>query len=1066
MRKLLLIAGLFLLSAHLFAQQRTVTGRVTDEKGGPVFGASITIKGTKAGTSSSSDGGFSIAVPAGAKKLTVSGVGFETQELEIAGLQNLNVVMKPQNKNLEEVLVVGYGVKTVRENTGSVSKVKGEKLANEPVQSIDQALAGKTAGVQITLGSGVLADRTAIRVRGINSISSSSQPLVVIDGIPQNANTYNLNGFNSGNGTRFDPLQLINPDDIESIDVLKDAGAAVIYGSRASNGVIVITTKRGRKGTTKVSFDSKAGWASARKVPSLLNADQFITITNEKGSNRFGAGSPAAGMAKTSDVDGDGKNDNTNWMDVLYRTAQSYDNSISFSGGADRLSVYGSARYLSQEGITIGNKLTTGQARLNMDFTPKTWFKSGLQLSYAKTLNQGVLSDGYIAGTTISGWQAEPNVSPYDPKNPTGYNLTANGLLGNGNNVTTIGGVNYLPGASYYLNLLPQIYLQRNNNTAQDLRANIYGTVTPIAGLSLTSKFGIQYLTNFEDQYSSPLVNGLGYSYGGLEQEQRREYDQWNWQNYASYDKTFAGVHKIGVVAGTEYQKNTYFAQYTGAGNFTDPFYNHIVDGAYTNTQPGTTTLLDNTGGNLSANGLMSYFGRLNYTYAGKYFIEGSFRRDGYSAFGVNRQFGNFPSVSAGWEMTKEDFMQGIHWLDYLKIRGSYGQVGNSGNINDYASLNLYAGATYTSLNGLAITQAGNADLRWETSKKTDFGFDATILKGKVNITADYFKNNINGLILAAPILYTVGVPTSSINTNIGGMYNRGVELTVGSTVVSNKDFTWTTSINFTRIWNKVTGLIPNNNNADIVFGQSVASVGKRLGTFYLPVWAGVDPATGNPRWFAKDGSVKQYNYGAPTTSLWTDGKGTAVAALSGSDYVYQKRSGLPTFYGGWDNTFSYKGFDLNVSITYQGGNYIYNSSKAGMMTNQFSNNYSDILRRWTTAGQQTDVPKLWLGSDNTGNQASTRWLEKGDFIRFRTITVGYTVPKKLLNRIGFDNIRVYAQAFNPFVITKYSGLDPDVSTSGTTQNSSTTNGNIQVGVDSRATPQPKIFTVGLNLGF
>jgi len=199
---------------------------------------------------------------------------------------------------------------------------------------------------------------------------------------------------------------------------------------------------------------------------------------------------------------------------------------------------------------------------------------------------------------------------------------------------------------------------------------------------------------------------------------------------------------------------------------------------------------------------------------------------------------------------------------------------------------------------------------------------------------------------------------------------------------------------------------------------------------------------------------------------LWTDGKCTAVAALSGSDYVYQKRSGLPTFYGGWDNTFSYKGFDLNVSITYQGGNYIYNSSKAGMMTNQFSNNYSDILRRWTTAGQQTDVPKLWLGSDNTGNQASTRWLEKGDFIRFRTITVGYTVPKKLLNRIGFDNIRVYAQAFNPFVITKYSGLDPDVSTSGTTQNSSTTHGNIQVGVDSRATTQPKIFTVGLNLGF
>lgn len=1061
MRKLLFFAAFLLLSVQLLAQQRTITGKITDEKGAPIFGVSVLVKGTTTGTTTGADGTYTLTVPANAKKLVISGIGLETDEVGIAGNSTANLVMKSSNKNLEEVLVVGYGVKTIRENTGSIAKVKGEKIAAEPSVSIDQALAGKTAGVQITLGSGVLADRTAIRVRGINSISAGSQPLIVVDGIPQNTVT-NLNGFNGGNGTRFDPMQLINPVDIESIDVLKDAGAASIYGSRASNGVIIITTKKGRKGTTKVSFDSKASWASARKLPSLLNADQFMTITNEKGSNRFGAGSAAASMAKSSDVDGDGKPDNTNWMDVIYRTAQTYDNGISFSGGADKLSIYGSARYLSQEGITIGNKLTTGQARLNMDFNPKTWFKSGLQVSYSKTLNQGVLTDGYIAGTTISGWQSEPNVSPYNPANATGYNLTANGLLGNGNNVTTIGGVNYLPSASYYVNALPQINLGRNNNTAQDLRANIYGELQPISGLRLTSKFGIQYLTNFEDQYSSPLVNGLGYSYGGLVQEQNQEYDQWNWQNYASYDKTIAGVHKIGAVAGTEYQKNTYFYQYTGANNFTDPFFTHIVDGAYTNTQPGTTTLLDNTGGNLRSNGLISYFGRLNYSYAGKYSIEGSFRRDGYSAFGVGKQYGNFPGVSVGWEVTKENFIENLNlkWLDYLKVRGSYGEVGNSAGLADYAALTLYSGASYTSLNGLAISQAGNANLRWESAKKTDVGFDATIIHKLINITADYFNNNIDGMILSAPVLYSVGIPNSSISTNIGGMRNRGFELTVSTTPVATKDFTWTTSINFTRIWNKVTGLVPSNNNADIVSGVAVASVGKKLGTFYLPVWAGVDPASGNPRWFAKDGSIKQYNYGATGANLWTNDKGTPVAALSGSDYVYQKRSGLPTFYGGWENTFSYKGFDLGISIQYQGGNYVYNSSKAGMMTNQFSNNYTDILRRWTTPGQVTDVPKLWLGSDNTGNQTSTRWLEKADYIRFRTITLGYTVPKKVLNRIGFDNIRIYGQAFNPFVITKYKGLDPEVSTAGTTQS------NIQIGVDSRATPQSKIFTVGLNLGF
>lgn len=1060
MRKLLFLSAFFLLSLQLLAQQRTITGKVIDEKGNPVFGATVIIKGSSSGTTTGADGTFSIATSAKAKTLTISGIGWELQDIDIAGKSTINATLKTANKDLQEVLVVGYGVKTIRENTGSISKVAGSKVSAEPVQSFEQALAGKTAGVQIGLGSGVLADRTAIRIRGINSISSSAQPLVVVDGIPLNSNVTNLNGFNGGNGTRFDPLALINPDDIESIDVLKDAGSSVLYGSRASNGVILITTKRGHRGTMKVSVDSKVSWAHASKLPPLLNADQFTTITNEKGANRFGAGSAYASMAKSSDINGDGKPDNTNWNNVIYRTGRTTDNSVSFSGGADKLTVFGSARYLSQEGITIGNKLTSGQTRLNMDFSPRAWFKSGVQLSYNKTLNQGILSDGYIAGTTISGWQAPPNVSPYDPTNPTGYNLTANGLLGNGNNVTTIGGVSYLPSTSYYLNVLPQINLQRNNNTAQDLRANIYGELQPIPGLKFTSKFGIQYLTNLEDQYSSPIVNGLGLSYGGLLQEQNQEYDQWTWQNYANYDKTIAGEHKIGIVAGTEYQKNSYFNQYTGAGNFTDAFFTHVVDGAYTNTIPGSTTLLDNTGGNLRSSGLISYFGQLNYSYAGKYFVEGAIRRDGYSGFGVNNRFGNFPSVSLGWELTKEKFMQDIRWLDYLKVRGSYGTVGNSRGVAEYAALTLYGGAAYTSLNGLGITQAGNANLKWESAKKTNIGFDATFLKGKLSVTADYFKNNIDGLILAAPTLYTVGIPNSSITTNIGGMYNKGFELTINTTPVSMKDFTWTSSINVTRIWNKVTGLVPSNNNADIVSGVAVASVGRSLGTFYLPNWAGVDPQTGNPRWYAKDGTIKQYNYGATGAALWTDGKANPVAALSATDFVYQKRGGLPTYYGGWDNTFTYKGIDLNVSIQYQGGNYVYNSSKAGMMTNQFSNNFTAILSRWTTPGQITDVPKVWLGSDNTGNQASTRWLEKGDFIRVRTITLGYTIPKKLTSKASLDNVRAYVQAFNPFIIAKYTGLDPDVSTAGTTQN------NIQLGVDARATPQSRIITLGLNVTF
>ncbi|HEY4148066.1 MAG TPA: TonB-dependent receptor [Chitinophagaceae bacterium] len=1062
MRKMIaLIVCVLVAAGQLLAQSRTINGKVTQDNDRPLAGASVIVKGTNIGTTTKDDGTYSLTLPANAKILIVSSINMEQQEIPIGGKSVINVTLKPGDKDLQEVVVVGYGTKSTRENTGSISKIGGAKMAAEPVASFDQALGGKTAGVQVTLGSGVLADRTAIRIRGINSISSSSQPLVVVDGIPQN-NVTNLNGFNGGNGTRFDPLALINPNDIESIEVLKDAGASVIYGSRASNGVLLVTTKKGKKGSMKVNYDSKVGWSTASKLPPLLNGDDFTTITNEKGSNRFGTGTPYASMAQNSDINGDGKPDRTNWNDIVYRKAMTYDNSISFSGGSDKMQAYGSARYLKEEGITIGNKLTSGQIRLNLDFTPKTWFKAGVQTSYTKTLNNGVLTDAYIAGTTISGWQAEPNVSPYNPAGAYGYNLTANGLLGNGNNVTTIGGVNYLPSASYYLNILPQIKLQRNDNTAEDLRANIYGELQPIKGLKLTSKFGIQYLNNFEDQYSSPLVNGLGSSYGGLVQDQSQQYNLWTWQNYVNFDKTIGGVHKIGFVAGTEYQKNTYFSLYTGANNFTDPFFVNVINGAYTNTIPGSSTLLDNTGGNLNASGIISYFGRLNYSYAGKYFIEGSLRRDGYSGFGSNYQFGNFPSISLGWEVTKENFMSHIAWLDYLKIRGSYGQVGNSNGVGPYSALTLFSGAAYTSLNGLGITQAGNSSLRWETAKKTDVGFEANVLKNKIGIVVDYFDNNIDGLILAAPTLYTVGIPGSSITSNIGGMYNKGFEVTINSTPVTMKNFSWNTSFNFTRIWNKVTGLVPSNGNADInPSGIAAASLGKRLGVFYMPKWAGVDPQTGNPEWYAANGTIKRYNFGATGANIWTDDKGIPTAALGAGDYVYQSKSGLPTYYGNWDNTFSYKSFELSFSFSYQGGNLIYNSSTAGMMTNAFSNNFSLILQRWQKPGDITNVPKLWL-ADNTANQASTRWLENGDFIRMRSITAAYNFKKSLLDKIGFDNARFFVQVFNPFVITKYSGLDPDVSTSGTVQ----ANGNISVGIDARATPQPRVVTLGLNLSF
>ncbi len=1069
MKRLLLSAACLLILMYSFSQNRTITGKITDEAGVALTGVSIVVKGEKKGTSTNNEGEFSMPLQPGNKRLVISSVGFVAREVAVANQAAINIQLVPENKGLDEVVVVGYGTKTVRENTGAIGKVSGSKLSSEPLPTFTQALAGKTAGVQVSMNGGSLADPTAIQIRGVNSITSSSQPLVVIDGVAQIAND-NMNGLRSGGGTRFDPLAMLNPNDIESIEVLKDAGSAVIYGSRAANGVILVTTKKGKKGTVKVSIDSKVAWSEAAKKPVELNASEYIMIQNEKALNKYGAASPNAVIAKESDMDGNGVPDDTDWIALLYKTGMMYDNTISFSGGAEKLSVYGSARYVTQEGIVKPNKITMGQGRLNMDFNPKTWFKSGISLSYSRTLNDGVLTDGYVQGVNISGWQSPPNISPYNPAGPGGYNLTrgtGGGYLGLGNNVTAIGGSNIMSQSGGFYNMMAMTDLTRNENTAQDVRANIYGEIQPLKGLTFTTKLGLQYLSNLEDQFTPNIIGFWGVPYNGLVTYLNSNWSQWIWQNYATYNKVLARDHKISIVAGAEYQYNKSQWYQAGAVNFADPFYSDIVSGAFTNIQPGQTAIYDQTRGDLNSSALMSYFGRAGYSFQGKYLVEASFRADAFSAFGENNQWGYFPSISLGWELTKEEFMPDLRWLDYFKIRASYGQVGNSRIRNPYASQTLYAGSAYGTMNGFIINQVGNPNLKWESSKKTDIGFDATVLNNKVNITVDYFNNDIDNMILSAPVLSSVGVPNNSVYTNIGTMRNRGVEFTVNTSPVNTKNFKWNSSVNISRIWNTVLSLVAANNNADITQGSSVASVGKPLGTFNLIRWAGVNPDNGNPMWYAKDGSIKQYNFGATGNAIWTDLKGNPVPAVSvAADAMYTDKGGIPTWFGGWDNTFTYKQFDLGVNILFSGGNYIYNSTLASMLSNNVMNNFTTILSRWNAAGQQTDVPKLYL-QDNQGNTASTRFLEKGDFARVRTLSLGYVLNNTILSAIGFERARAYVQAFNPFLITKYTGLDPDVNTSSRSNTSNaTTSNNIQIGIDALGTPQQKTFTIGLNLTF
>lgn len=1032
---------------HAFAQTRTIKGKVTDaQDGAPLPGVSVSIKGSRVGAVSSADGTFSIQAD-GPTSLIFSFVGYEQREEKVGNRQSISVTLTASNKVLNEVIVTGYGELKRKDVTSSVTAVSGALINDRPATSFDQALTGRAAGVNISTGSGVLGDAVNIRIRGVNSISNSNQPLIIVDGIPMNTNT-NLNVFNSGNGTRYNPLADINPNDIESVDVLKDAAATALYGSRASAGVIVITTKRGKTGSITVNYNGYVGWSKAARLPKVLNGDDFNTIQNEKAANSTPVGRPVNIIAKDIDVNGDGKPDRTDWMKEAFQTGMIQSHQLSLSGGTEKARFYASGEYSDQKGVVLTNRLRRGGIRVNLDVTPKKWLKSGISLYSSKSMNNGVLSDTYLAGATTSAYSAMPNVPAY-AKNGDLY-IKGNGDLGDGNNIITTA-----TRLNRFFNPLSSVYMGRNDNTSTRVLSSAYVEVEPIPGLKLTSRFSVDFIQNFEDQYSGPKQAGNGVGLNGLVQENLLRQNQWNWSNYATYTKSFNNIHFINAMVGIESQFAQKKVLYTGQGNLADSYFKEIYDGLYAGTDNSFT------GGNNEANAFDSYFGKIGYNYGSKYYFDATLRADAYSDFGPNNRRGYFPGASAGWRMSEENFFKdNVTFISDLKLRASYGIVGNS-NIKAYAYRTLYGGGSYADINGFSQYQIGDPNLKWETSKKLDIGIDATLLKNRITVTADYFNSNINNLILDAPILATTGipwapsgVPGSILTTNIGAMWNRGIELTLNTRNIETKDFTWSSNLNVTFIKNRVTATA---DGSDLVKGNNRASVGRTLGVFRLIEWGGVNPETGFPMYYNKNHELVMYNPTPGVVDKWTtpDGK-TKKNPVSASDAQYQDKSGYPTFFGGFNNTFTYKGFDLSIFLQYSGGNYVYNGTRAALLTTFFGNNLEEVKNRWTPENKNTDIPKLFL-ADATITQASTRWLEKGDFVRAREISLGYTFPG-IKQKLGVNSLRVYGLVQNAFIITKYKGSDPEVNTNR--------DSNINYGVDNRGVPIPRIFTLGLNVGF
>ena len=1056
MRKslLLLFTLVFaLLAPNLRAQTRTVAGAVVGSDGASIPGVTVLVKGGKEGTSTDVDGKYSLAVPANATTLVFSYVGYDSREVPIGGASTINATLTVNPTGLQEVVVVGYGTQSRRDLTGNVATVSGKEIATAPVQSFDQALQGRSPGVNITTPNGVLNNPPVIRIRGVNSISLSSGPLIVIDGIPAFSGNSSAVGSVPNN-----PLSNLNPADIESMDVLKDASATAIYGSRAAGGVILVTTKKGKKGQSHLSYDTWAGWSKPVRLYNVLGAQDYVTIKNEAVRN-LNENRRAVGSTATPNVEGfrladaNGNAADTRWYDYIYRTGFAQSHNLNFSGGTDKTSFYSSVGYTDQKGMIVNNDFQRVSARVNVDHKVFKNFSVGMRVGYSNTHNAspntGSVGDNSFgsAGLGRVPILLPPNLAAY---NPDGTPNASGPSIGAGPNINPATGNPFVIG---FINPVVDIANNRFNSDGSEIQGSVNADWEIVKGLNLRTQYGINNIS-LEDKAFFTSLPGTLSNPGGEADNYYRTNKRTNWQNTVQYDHSFGEKHNFSLLLGNEQQTTDvqrFGAQRTGVA---DPF--------FTTFQGNYTTILP-SGNFQGANYLVSFFGRMNYNFDRKYLATVNVRRDGYSAFA--RKYGNFYGASLGYVVSEEGFWKNAPFaqaFSFLKLTGSFGSVGNNQGIGDFVSLQTYDSGLYGASGTLAFGNAGNPNLAWEVSKKSDLGVSFGFLQDRLRGDFAYYNNLVDGLILNVPQAPSKGIPGNAILANVGSMRNTGVELNLSFNALQGKAFTWTVSGNVTTLKNRVLALATEGQRLPTSTGgletANFTQVGNSAGQILAVPSLGVNPANGQRMILKADKTVAQYNHGGLGWTNVADGKPTA-APNQLTDGVYYGPV-LPTYYGGLDNTFRYKGLDLGLFVQFSGGNYIYNGTKSGLHDQRFWNNEVDILDHWTESNHDAKWPRV-VYTDNVSNGSAlvmSSNVEKGDFARLRQVSLGYSLAQSLLDRVKVANARVYVQVQNAALLTKYSGIDPEISTNGAN--------NTGAGVDRNSVGQARTYTVGFNIGF
>ena len=1042
--------------------ERNVSGKVRDgETGQPIPGASVAIKGTTRGVVTDAEGSFKIAIPDAGAVLIFSFVGFVTQEVEIKSQSSLEVQLLPDVKTLQEVQVVAFGEQRRRDVTGSIATLKAADIRANTAVSPDVALQGRAAGVQITQAGGTPGGAVRINVRGVASINSNAQPLIVIDGQP----VIN-NAFGSG-GIAMNPLAEINPDDIESMEVLKDASASILFGSRAANGVILITTKKGKKGKPNFDFSYQEGVNdAANRIDIIDNGADHFNILKRAAANNVRAGlAPAstnlAQLLPTGILKGtlaptfDDRlidsttiyNTRTDWLSQTLRQGSFRQATFGVSAGTSKLSAYASGSYRKENGIVIGQSFQRLSGRVNVEYAPTRRIKMGINGSINSIDNETIpLGNSFQYGLT----SALP-AYPIRLSNDSFFNGISNGT----NNTVNIG-TNPLFYRENYTNLTNTL---RSTNTA-------YLQIEPLAGLTLRSEVGYDYQRSTNDILLTPTLYPagiIGNERGGSGRAENRDVrnQSYNVNNLITYTKEFNKKHRLTVLAGNSVQSRrsdneTYITE-------------RVPDGATRGTDTSRAVVFKDE---LSFR-FVSFFGRVNYAFKDKYLVEASLRSDGSSRFGPGKRWATFPGASVGWILSEENFLKNSSFVNFLKMRASYGLTGNAeiGNFSWQKTFTYvgYNAAIYGGIQGGQFTNPGNSTLSWESTKQLDLGLEFVLFNNRLRGTFDYYNKDSEGLLLDYNLGPLFGTINNVMTINLGSVRNRGVELSLSTQNVVKKGFRWTTDFNVSRNKNTVLSTYTApflNYPTQIINGPNIATPGYPLGTYYMAQFAGFDPVTGNELFLERD-RVAFANRGVTvaTGNLWD---GTIANQAANNQFILDGKTPYPMFFGGLTNTFQIGAVDFSFLLYYQYGNWIYDQGEriqsyptTGQVLRANVPGIGD-LRNELARGDGTGAYRLQWNS-NARSFESTRFLHDGSFVRLKNVQLGYNLPAKVAKKMHLRSARVYLTGQNLLTFTKFNGWDPEVFRNGGADGSTAT---LSPGLTNNDLPQVKTYLLGINVGF